>query len=97
MNIGKELINILKTLTDSEVEHFDMILSTLPETDEFFEELTGIVEPLYEKYGFNEEYLGKMFLYYLGLHHGIEVDLREVVMGATHLHLKGGTEKNDKV
>ena len=46
MNIGKELINILKTLTDSEVEHFDMILSTLPETDEFFEELTGIVEPL---------------------------------------------------
>lgn len=72
MNIGKELINILKTLTDSEVEYFDMILSAIPETDEFFEELTGVVEPLYEKYGFNEEYLGKMFLYYLGLQHGIE-------------------------
>lgn len=72
MNIGKELINILKTLSDNEVEYFDMILSSIPETDEFFEELTGVVEPLYEKYGFNEEYLGKMFLYYLGLHHGIE-------------------------
>lgn len=72
MNVGKELINILKTLTDSEVEYFDTILSSIPETDEFFEGLTGIVEPLYEKYGFNEEYLGKMFLYYLGLQHGIE-------------------------
>lgn len=72
MNIGKELINILKTLTDSEVEYFEMILSSIPETDEFFEELTVVVEPLYEKYGINEEYLGKMFLYYLGLQHGIE-------------------------
>lgn len=72
MNIGKELINILKTLSESEVEYFDMILSAIPETDEFFDELTGIIEPLYEKYGFNEEYLGKMFLYYLGLQHGME-------------------------
>ncbi len=72
MNIGKELINILKTLSESEVEYFNMILSSIPETDEFFDELTVIVEPLYEKYGFNEEYLGKMFLYYLGLQHGIE-------------------------
>ena len=72
MNVGKELINILKTLTDSEVEYFDMILHAIPETDEFFEELTGVVDPLYKKYGFNEEYLGKMFLYYLGLQHGME-------------------------
>ena len=72
MNIGKELINILKTLSDSEVEYFNMILSSIPETDEFFDELTVVVEPLYEKYGFNEEYLGKMFLYYLGLQHGME-------------------------
>lgn len=76
MNVGKELINTLKTLTDSEVEYFDMILSSIPETEEFFEELTGVVDPLYEKYGFNEEYLGKMFLYYLGLQHGIEEGIK---------------------